>query len=198
MYARVRRKGRGKRRKEGRRRRRKKEERRNTHNARVHPVYTRARPHPRALASVERPLTLHFVVGVFYAFYCLSFSAPFLPPSVRPRPTCTPRPPSRLTRPVKKTVHFLPSLIFLHDTAIRRPTRFLRPFSPGLFIPPLFTMQIKAGPYLLPFFFYGAKQPAPRPINDSENRVVEPPASVHSNEALRSLFRRIYSKSGDF
>lgn len=151
VYARVRRKGRGKRGKEGRRSKKGGEEKY------AHPVYTRARPHSRALASVERPLTLHFVVGVFYAFYCLSFSAPFLPPSVRPRPTCTSPSPSRLTRPVKKNRTFFALPYFLHDTAICRPTRFLRPFSPGLFTPPLFTMQIKAGPYLLPYFFLWRK-----------------------------------------
>lgn len=119
VYARVRRKGRGKRRKEGERREKRKREERNTHNARVHPVYTRARARTRArsLASVERPLTLHFVVGVFYAFYCLSFSAPFLPPLSALDPHA-PRPPSRLTRPVKKNRTFFALPYFLHDTAI--------------------------------------------------------------------------------
>lgn len=143
--------------------------------------------HAHTLASVERPLTLHFVVGVFYASYCLSFSAP-LPSTLDPH---IPPPYLTLDAPGTKKNRVFFTLLFLHDTAIRHPARFLRPFSTGLFTCRYLRCKSKRAPSFSLFFI---AQNSRRSINDSGNRVVEPSASVHSNEALvRSLFRKIYS-----
>lgn len=152
----------------------KKEEKR---NASIPVYHTHTRPHPCALANVERLLTLHFVVGVFYASYCLSFSTPFQP-TARPRPTYT-SPFLTLDAPGKKNRLFF-ALLFLRYMP---PSAIFEALFPGTVYPPLFTMQIKAGPS--PLFLW--RNPAPcRSISDSENRIVKLSTSMHPNETLRS------------
>lgn len=172
------------------------EEKKKGRATRAYPcTYTHAPALAHTLATVERPLTLHFVVGVFFFMRPIAslFQHPFYhPPALGPY---TPRPSSRLTRPVKKKEPciFCPSC-FLHDSAIRRPTWFLRPFFPGTVYPPLFTMQIKAGPFPLSPFFMAQACVGRLAIQ----KIVEPSTLVHPNEdAFRSLSRKIYSKSRD-
>lgn len=84
-------------------------------------VHARTRPHSRALASVERPLTLHFVVGVFLCVLLPLFFSTLstLPPALGPH---TPSPFLTLDAPGKKKhSRAFFALLFLHDSAICRP-----------------------------------------------------------------------------
>jgi len=89
----------------------------------------------------------------------------------------------------KKFVYFLPSFFCTTPLyAIQRD--FWGPF-PRDCLPAAIYDANQSGP--LPSSSFFIAQNSRRSINDSGNRVVEPLASVHSNEALvRSFFRKIY------
>lgn len=90
-----------------------------------------ARTHSCAFANVERPLTLHFVVGVFLCVLLpLFFST--LPPLSLP-PARYPPVLVLLTLDAlgEKRVFFF-SFFFLHDT-IMPPSAIFEAFSPGLY-----------------------------------------------------------------
>lgn len=159
---------------------------------------TRARPHSRALATVERPLTLHFVVGFFfYASYCLSFSAPFLSPA-RPQPIYT-SPFLTLDAPdqkKKKEPYIFCPPCFLHDSHCMPPSVIFEALFPRDCLPAAIYDANQSGPLSsLSFFFFMVQACAGRL---TIQKIVEPSTLVYPNkDALRSLSRKIYSKSGD-
>lgn len=140
----------------GRKERRKKIRRKNNEE-RTH-IRARARTHSCAFASVERPLTLYFVVGVFYASYCLSFSALFHKPlSLSP----TRYPPAllllTLDAPGEKR-EFFSSLFFFARHHYVPLSAIFEAFSPGLYHHRryLWCKSKQTPSFLFLFFFSGA------------------------------------------
>lgn len=119
--------------------RRKKQREKEEKNNNKRKTRARARTHSYAFVSVERPLTLHFVVGVFFLCVLLPlFFSPLpnpssLPPPSSPRPTRLSPSSLRLTRPMKNAYFFLPFFFFfLHDT-IMPSNAIFEAFAPGLY-----------------------------------------------------------------
>lgn len=127
-------------------------------------AYPCTRAHSRALASTRKRRAAADFAFCSRCFLCvllpLFFSTLSTSPPPRPRPTYTSPPPlSRLTCTGKKKPCIFCPPFFLHDTAICRPARFLRPFSPGLFTRRYLRCKSKRGPFPLTFFLW--RNPAP-------------------------------------
>lgn len=160
----MRRKGRARERRK-RKKRERREKKEGTCNARI-PVYIHARTRDRRAAAnfafCSRCL-------VFYMRPIASlFQHPFYhPPALGPY---TPRPSSRLMRPVKKkrTVYFLPSLFFARQRCMP-PSVIFEALFPRDYLPRRYLRcKSKRAPFLSVHFFYGAS--LHRSISDSENR----------------------------
>lgn len=160
---------------------------------------TRAYPctYTRALATVERPLTLHFVVGVLF-FICVLLPLFFStlsttrPPSAHIHPALPHAWCARLKK--KEPCIFCPPC-FLHDSAVCRPAWFLRPFFPGTIYPAAIYDANQSGPLSSLSIFFMAQACIGRL---AIQKIVEPSTLAHPNEdTLRGLSRKIYSKSGD-